>query len=655
MSIERKSAAIMFTDIAGYTEAMSESEQKALDMLRRKRSILKPLIDNHQGTYVKEIGDGTLSYFESGYNASACAKEFQKEIHKDDLNVRVGIHIGDIVFDDEDVYGDGVNIASRIESLAPIGGVLISKNVYDELINKDDFEGIHLGLQSLKGVGRLVDVYAIKDDYLVVPKPQDYKETEIQVHKDDEVPSIAIIPFDNKGADEDVFYAYGISADLISDCSGAGLIRAAGLNDIEKLDYRNLKYEELSKNLLVRYISTGSLWKMGDMFQLSVELYDTKDKKVVWSDRWQEKWDNLTTIKGSLSDGLLKALDTKLNVEQKIETTNSEAYEYYLKAKYKYDKRKNTDDTDIAIALLQKSIELDSDFIQARCILATIYRQSGDYNKAMDLLTLALKVVKNNDKKAQALVYRGIGIIFGQKNEFTKEKDYLQRALKISEQINDKILIASIYMDLGIRQSNHNEALKYYNSSLKIRKELEDKSGQAYVLYNKSVLFGSSGFYEESNKLCKKALIIFEELEDLCSIAYCLILIGKIELIDNNNDGMKKLLKSVDILEKIQYHEGNLLSATKEIIKLWNFYARSNSGKKYNLNEVSNLFKNNDISMFDIEDFFVFYKLLLDKSYLETAYNEIQEKASAMEEDLKLKFLSYPIPKAIVEEWEKVK
>ena len=103
MPIERKSAAIMFTDIAGYTEAMSESEQKALDMLRRKRSILKPLIENHQGTYVKEIGDGTLSYFESGYNASACAKEFQKEIQKDDLNIRIGIHIGDIVFDDDDV------------------------------------------------------------------------------------------------------------------------------------------------------------------------------------------------------------------------------------------------------------------------------------------------------------------------------------------------------------------------------------------------------------------------------------------------------------------------------------------------------------------------------------------------------------------------
>ena len=222
--IKRKLAAIMFTDIAGYTQAMSESEQTALSMLRTKRSIIKPLIDNYNGTYVKEIGDGTLSCFNSGVDASACAKDLQKQIQESDLKVRVGIHIGDIVFDQEDVYGDGVNIAARIESLAPIGGVLISKNVYDELINKDEFEGVHLGLQSLKGVGRLVDIYAIKEDYLVIPEVKGFKESAIQVHCDEETPSIAIIPFENKGADEDVFYAYGISTDLISDCSGAGLM-----------------------------------------------------------------------------------------------------------------------------------------------------------------------------------------------------------------------------------------------------------------------------------------------------------------------------------------------------------------------------------------------------------------------------------------------
>ena len=134
----------------------------------------------------------------------------KKEVNKENLKVRVGIHIGDIVFDNNDVYGDGVNIASRLESLAPAGGVLVSRNVYDELINKDGFDGVPLGLQSLKGVGRLVEVYAIKDEYLVIPKLDEYKDTEIETHKDDEVPSLAIIPFENKGADEDVFYAYGI-------------------------------------------------------------------------------------------------------------------------------------------------------------------------------------------------------------------------------------------------------------------------------------------------------------------------------------------------------------------------------------------------------------------------------------------------------------
>ena len=213
------------------------------------------------------------------------------------------------------------------------------------------------------------------------------------------MPSIAIIPFKNKGADEDVFYAYGISADLISDCSGAGLIRVASLSDIEKLDYGNLNNSELSEKLLVRYVAQGTLWKMGDMFQLSVELYDTKNKKVVWSDRWQEKWDNLPTIKGSLSDGLLKALGTRPKVEQKIDTTNPEAYEFYLKAKHKYEKRQNTDDIEITRGLLNKAIELDYNLILAKNLLGKTYTEMGDYDEAMEIYTPALNhAVEIGDK-----------------------------------------------------------------------------------------------------------------------------------------------------------------------------------------------------------------------------------------------------------------
>ena len=135
--IERKLAAIMFTDIAGYTEQMSKSESKSLDTLEKKRSILKPLLKEYKGTFVKEIGDGTLSYFESAVNAATCAVKLQETTYDDkDMNIRVGIHIGDIVFKDGDVF-----VASRLESIAPTGGVCVSKSVFYEI--KDHYFKTH--------------------------------------------------------------------------------------------------------------------------------------------------------------------------------------------------------------------------------------------------------------------------------------------------------------------------------------------------------------------------------------------------------------------------------------------------------------------------------------------------------------------------------
>ena len=176
----RKLAAIMFTDIAGFTQSMSKSESVTLDLLEQKRSIIKPLLDEHEGTFVKEIGDGTLSYFDSAINASTCAVKLQEKTYDTDINIRVGIHIGDIVFKGDDVFGDGVNVAARLESIAPSGGVCVSKSVYDELLNKDKFDGIELGLQSLKGVGRLVEVFGLKGGKLNEPDPSKYKRIKLK-------------------------------------------------------------------------------------------------------------------------------------------------------------------------------------------------------------------------------------------------------------------------------------------------------------------------------------------------------------------------------------------------------------------------------------------------------------------------------------------
>ena len=610
--IERKLAAIMFTDIAGYTEQMSKDEAVAISLLNKKESVLKPLIAKHNGTYVKSTGDGSLSHFNSAVDAATCAKRFQESIYDDkDLNVRVGVHLGDTIFEKGDIRGDGVNIASRLESMAVEGGVFVSKEVHDQLANQKGFEGVSLGLQSMKGIGRLIEVFGLKGDMLNEPSPEDYTDSKIDTYSDDEVPSIAIIPFENKGKKEDVFYAYGISADLISDVSSAGLIRVASKQQIE--DAGKLPIDELAKKLDVRYMANGELWRMDDMFQLSVELYDTKDKKVIWSDRWQEKWDNLPTIKSSLSNGLLKALDTKPKVEQKIETTNTEAYEFYLKGMYKYLKRENMEDTEIARGLLNKAIELDDNLIVAKNLIGTTYKEMGNYDKAMENYTPALiQSEELSDKQGMGYSLNSIGIVHSDKGDYDKALDYFGRSLAIQEEIGDKRgaefnlhNIGTVHADKG----DNEKALDYYGRSLAIQEEIGDKYGMGHALNNMGIVHSIKGDYDKALDCLEKSLSIQKEI---------------------GVDG-----------------ELHLYTTT------YLYLTYKHLGKAYDENEIHSLIKEAENIEFEVN--YQLYKLLEDTSYLETTYNQVQEKASAMDEELKAKFLSYPIPKAIVEEWEKVK
>jgi class 3 adenylate cyclase/TolB-like protein len=651
-TIKRQSAAVMFTDIAGYTEIMASDEEKALSLLQDKRKVLKPLIDKHDGVYVKGTGDGTLSYFDSAYKASKCAKLFQESIYDNDsMNVRVGIHVGDIVLDDGDVYGDGVNVASRLESMSPVGGICVSNTVYDELRNKKDFDGVELGLQSLKGVGRLVEIYGLKGDLLTEPKPSDYQDNKVAVHSDDEVPSIAIIPFENKGKDEDVFYAYGISADLISDCSGAGLIRVSSLKQIEELGDLNVK--EKAKKLNVRYISTGTLWRVDNMFQLSIELYDTKESKVVWSDRWQEKWENLPVIKGNLSEGLLKALDTKLLIDKKVETNNTEAYEYYLKGLYRLQKTENIEDKEIARGLLKKAIELDDNLIYAKGMLGFSYKISGNYNKAMKILLPAIKQAEKLDEKCalgQLLYF--IGVVYYQKGDYYKSLDVSNRSLKIFEEINDKgeqtvsLHHISIVYDIS---GNVDKAIKYIKRSFEVCKDIEDERGVGVAYCLMSKYYWRKGDLDRALKNGLRSLKIIENKSHWTwENAYPCCLIGAYYLDKGDSHTAIEYLEKSILIQKDIGNKDILLATTKYL-----FLAYKNLGKKYNEAEIHNIIK--ETVHIDWEDNYRFFQLLENIDYLETAYNQVQELAANLEPDVAAKFLSYPIPKAIVEEWEKVK
>ena len=208
----RQLAAIMFADMTGYTAMMQEDEQKTRILRDRQRQTLETLIPGYKGKIIQYFGDGTLSIFDSAINAVNSAIEIQKELQKEPkVLLRIGIHSGDIVFENQDIYGDGVNLASRIEGLAVPGAVLISDKVFDEVKNQPEIKTVLLGSFKLKNVKRQVEVYAISNEGMVVPTPA---QTGVKAGTQK---TIAVLPFINMSADpENEYFSDGISEEILN-------------------------------------------------------------------------------------------------------------------------------------------------------------------------------------------------------------------------------------------------------------------------------------------------------------------------------------------------------------------------------------------------------------------------------------------------------
>ncbi len=361
---ERRLAAIMFTDIAGYTKLAQAKESLALELLDEHRALLRPLLPAHGGTEIKTIGDAFLVEFRSALEAVLCAVEIQQKMAERNaassegrrLLLRVGVHLGDVVHGGGDVYGDAVNVASRIEPLAEPGGVCISQQVYDNIRNKTELEFESMGMVELKNVELPTGVYRINMG------PGKLSEARGAAPRE----RLAVLPFVNISPDpNDEYFADGLTEELITKLSEIKGLKVIARTSVMNYKKKEKSVSQIGRELEVGSIIEGSVRKAGNRIRVTVQLIDSQTEEHLWASNYDKELDDIFAIQsdiaskvaGSVSSGLLAPPAPK-------GVADVEAYTMYIKAV-----QLSHDATEPAlkesVALLEKAVARDPTFARA--------------------------------------------------------------------------------------------------------------------------------------------------------------------------------------------------------------------------------------------------------------------------------------------------
>ena len=289
----------MFTDMVGYTALMQKDEQLAKSQRDRHRSVLTKYIALHNGEILQYYGDGTLTIFNSAIEAVNAAIEIQLDLKNEPtVPLRIGIHLGDIVYDEEGVYGDGVNISSRIESLSAAGGILISEKINDEIKNHPEIKSQSLGRFHLKNVLKPVEIFAITNEGIIVPSAEETHQKSGCADR-----SIAVLPFLNMSSDADnEYFSDGISEDLIN-----ALTRVEGLKVTSRTSsfaYKNTSLDimQIGKDLRVTHILEGSVRRAGNKVRIAAQLIGTEDGFHIWSETYDRSLEDIFQVQDEISN-----------------------------------------------------------------------------------------------------------------------------------------------------------------------------------------------------------------------------------------------------------------------------------------------------------------------------------------------------------------
>jgi len=437
MPEDRRLAAIMFTDIVGYTALMGSDEDKAFKILRKNREIQRPIIKKYRGEWLKEMGDGILASFHTASDAVRCAGEIQQAAKKESIALRIGIHTGEVVFEGHDVLGDGVNVASRLEEMAEEGCIMVSGAVYKDIKNKTGITAEFIEEKELKNVEEPIKVYKVHYEKEIEEKKTSkdqvsekssrkilyyiisglaimvaliliwiflpIKTTKTSSLEDVLEKSIAVIPFWNDSPDPDnAYFCRGMEEEIRIQLLKVAELLIESRQSVEK--YRENPEKDIisiGRELDVSYIVEGSVRKIGNDVRVTVQLINAITGDHIWGDTYDGDYtQKLLTYQSNTAKKIASSLHAVITPEEEkridnIPTNVITAYDYALRGEQMLNNFWSTSDIKYlysSLELFNKALENDSNFIRAIIGKGQFYLRQGDYDSAFLYAEKALEM-----------------------------------------------------------------------------------------------------------------------------------------------------------------------------------------------------------------------------------------------------------------------
>jgi TolB-like protein len=423
--VQRRLAAILAADVAGYSRLMEQDEAGTLAALKaRRREIVSPLVAHHRGRIIKVMGDGVLIEFASAVDAVSCGIDMQKRFAEANTGLperrivlRVGINLGDVIVEGSDLYGDGVNVAARLQALAEPGGIWISGKVHEEVRGKLSSEFEDMGEQTVKNIARPVGVFRLRSDAEAAP-------TDRPALSLPDKPSIAVLPFENMSGDhEQEYFADGMVEEIITALSRMRWLFVIARNSSFTYKGQPVDVKRVGRELGVRYVLEGSVRKASNRVRITGQLIDTSTGVHLWADRFDGALEDVFDLQDQVTTSVVSAIAPKLE-QAEIErakrkpTESLDAYDYFLRGMpgvHLWTKEANAE----ALKHFYRAIELDPNFAPAYGMAARCYAQrrgSGwDTDRPWEIAEtrrLAGRATELGRDDAVALATAGLGLTF---------------------------------------------------------------------------------------------------------------------------------------------------------------------------------------------------------------------------------------------------